>query len=348
VAGAGFWAPELVMGARSLGVHVELATASTEPVRARRAWTLATRVPNRLAVAGPFINEGYGLWAKWTRYDRRDWDAVIAWSSYGLAFTGLATPLVLVRGSSHVRTQRRILSRGPGMRPSRLTVLAERREYRRAAFVTVPTTEIADDPEWRRDGATVVSVPFGFPRSDARIRVPPSARPLRLLFAGEIGWRKGVDRLANALSIRPSWISSFILCGKRAPGARKWVLPSWWTEAGQLQRTAILALLAETDVLVLLSREEGMARVGQEALAQGTPVVATRATGLGRWLGHGAGVLLDDGDRATDVIEALHAVQANWASMSAAALNEARQWSWTDHAQSLLTHLARVTGRPPG
>jgi hypothetical protein len=39
-------------------------------------------------------------------------------------------------------------------------------------------------------------------------------------------------------------------------------------------------------------------------------------------------------------------VHANWARMSEAAIVEARRWSWTDHAQCLLSHLAHLTGNP--
>jgi len=103
---------------------------------------------------------------------------------------------------------------------------------------------------------------------------------LRVVFGGEVGTRKGVDRLFRA------WPSVL----ERVPGARLTVcgpldpsierVPPGIDYAGTLTREALGGLLARATVACLPSRQEVLPVFILEALAEGTPVVATKA---GEW-----------------------------------------------------------------
>jgi hypothetical protein len=128
-----------------------------------------------------------------------------------------------------------------------------RHRYQRAMFVTVPTDEIARDVRWEEDGARVVAVPYGLPQPAIPARLPSSGG-LKILFAGELGWRKGVDRLRQSLAVQSNLVSGFRLCGKRTRNARSWALPPWWVELGLVSPESVRELLLWADVLILPSR----------------------------------------------------------------------------------------------
>jgi glycosyltransferase involved in cell wall biosynthesis len=197
----------------------------------------------------------------------------------------------------------------------------------------VPTEEIAMDPEWLADAATICVSPYGFPKITAKRWGKSHNGGLRAVFAGEIGWRKGVDRLVRALARQPPDVASFSLFGKRTWALRSWQLPAWWEERGAVSRARLWWELEGADVFVILSREEGMARAGQEALAHGVPVVASVASGLNRWLASGAGVIVRDPDDQDEVLVALATVRCNLEGMRDAAFDVARSWGWIDHAR---------------
>jgi glycosyltransferase involved in cell wall biosynthesis len=118
------------------------------------------------------------------------------------------------------------------------------------------------------------------------------------------------------------------------------VLPSWWDAHGQVRHAEVMVAVAEASALVLLSRQEGMARVGQEAMAVGTPIVVSPATGLGAWLTDGGGIVVEDPDDPDAVRAAIGEVMRDWQHHADRAREVARSWTWRDHAQGLLTCLS--------
>jgi glycosyltransferase involved in cell wall biosynthesis len=226
--------------------------------------------------------------------------------------------------------------------PSRLTVALEEAEYDAADLVTVPTEEIAQDPRWGRHRSAVVAVPYGFPGIEARAGRGLKHRRLRVLFVGEPGLRKGIDLLALAL---PNDVHGIDVTIAGRPTVSSGTLPDWWRLEGLVAPTRVRELMHEHDCLVLPSREEGMARAGQEAMACGLPVVATPESGLGLWINRGAGVLLPSNPRPAAILEAFNMVRAHMEELSQAALEVASSWSWRDHTEQLLEAIAREQGR---
>jgi glycosyltransferase involved in cell wall biosynthesis len=133
------------------------------------------------------------------------------------------------------------------------------------------------------DAGRVVLIHNGAPASAMAPRAPrPEGAPAKLLMLGELGPRKGTPELIQALA-RPelrqrSW--SAVLAGNgpveayrdqvRALGLAEHVtLPGWRTP------DQVRALLAEADLLLLPSRQEGLPVAILEAMANSVAVIAT-------------------------------------------------------------------------
>lgn len=121
-------------------------------------------------------------------------------------------------------------------------------------------------------------VPYGVDQARfARgIRVKEPAARLRVLFAGEVGLRKGAPYLLEALRrLGPDRVEAR-LAGRVALATEK-LAPygDVATFLGVVPRTEMPGLFAWADVFVLPSIFEGSATVTYEALAAGVPVIAT-------------------------------------------------------------------------
>jgi D-inositol-3-phosphate glycosyltransferase len=149
--------------------------------------------------------------------------------------------------------------------------------------------------------------------------VVKSEIPNRLLFVGGIEERKGVDVLIRALAevkpIIPSidlhicgGIRKVIYYGKLLSLIQSLDLEKNVTFTGSLSENNLEKEYAEASVFILPSHEESLGLVILEAMATGTPVVATRAGGIPDMIQDGAnGRLVDCGDdkQLADVIVSL-------------------------------------------
>jgi glycosyltransferase involved in cell wall biosynthesis len=339
----GLWhAPEVADALRGLGHSIEIVGAGLRHKMLDKPLRLIAGAAGRVPACAPPVHAGLGALAHLV--EPKGADLVICWSSFALASEIRSkAPLVLVRGSHHIRTQRALLAGGPRRaRPARLMVRLEEAEYRRASTITVPTNEIASDSHWRSHGKSPVVTPYGFPATVSHLAAPSSKQQgLRVIFGGAVSYRKGIDRLVEVLQDRPPWVKSFDLFGGLAPGAAASELPTWWAVHAAVSHRTWIHALRNADVLVLPSREEGMARVGQEAMACGVPVVATPESGLGQWLAQGAGLELPASDWNAGFAGILETIRNEWRDYSQRATEVAGSWTWRDHASLLLTQ-ARV------
>ena len=125
-------------------------------------------------------------------------------------------------------------------------------------------------------------VPYGVSLEKFQVikKEPLNGRPLRLLFIGEVGLRKGVPYLLEALRMLKSKYIQAKLLGKNA--LSKEIVNKYATYAdfvGTVPRSEIKSYYDWADVFVLPSICEGSATVTYEALASGIPVIATPNTG---------------------------------------------------------------------
>jgi glycosyltransferase involved in cell wall biosynthesis len=169
--------------------------------------------------------------------------------------------------------------------------LFERRTFRQSALVHFTAQREWDDA--RRTGIPIpeaVIIPNGVEVSLDR----DAPRGDDLLFLGRINWKKGLDRLIEAMRLLPE--ARLIIAGNDEENYRA-TLPS--TEnvrfAGAVSGDVKDDLLRRAAVLVLPSYSENFGNVVLEAMAVGTPVVVTPEVGLAEEVEHsGAGVVVSN------------------------------------------------------
>jgi glycosyltransferase involved in cell wall biosynthesis len=172
-----------------------------------------------------------------------------------------------------------------GIKDSSQKLDRKNRELELADMVIVPSEFVLNSlPEWSKN-KLVHMAPFGSPigiqnnNNIQRDRYNKN-RPLRLLFVGSMGQRKGLGDLFNAMRIlNNSNIELVIMGSLSAPMEfyRK-ILPDFIYEAGR-PNEQVLALMKTCDVFCLPSIIEGRALVMQEAMSQGLPIIITPNTG---------------------------------------------------------------------
>jgi glycosyltransferase involved in cell wall biosynthesis len=153
-----------------------------------------------------------------------------------------------------------------------------------ADLVVVPSQFVQDSlPAWAADKPVVVA-PFGTPTIGAAGRAPetysPPNRPLRVLFVGSMGQRKGLGDLFAAIRLlNRADIELVVLGSLQAPlDFYRQQLPNFTYEPGR-PNEQVLSLMRTCDVFCLPSIVEGRALVMQEAMSQGLPLIVTHNTG---------------------------------------------------------------------
>lgn len=340
VVGRKWHAPELASGLEANDCRVTVVTTeighfTSGTVRVRLRTLL--RIAGRYSWLAPAMHKIFTTLAR-SKVRRLRPDLVIAWSSFMLELDPTVAPIVVVRGSHNIRTQRAILQSNPhkSRLPSLAMVKREEAEYARASLIQVPTAEIAHDSNW--SGTKVVPISYGFPpmgREDAHTELSPDRKSA--LFVGEYSFRKGYDRLGLLEQI--AGIERVLLIG-RSPRNEHWASPAKSRDLGQLSSAEVYRRMRGAGFLVLLSREEGQARVGLEAMACGLPLLVTPASGLGDWCARGAGVVVSNSPSIEEVERAVRAIAGDWEGFSARAQELAQTWTWVDHARSLLAEMS--------
>lgn len=185
------------------------------------------------------------------------------------------------------------------------------------------------------DPAKVRIVPYGydetaFPAAPPR-RPPVLGRPLKMLFAGTIGPRKGVAYLLQAIARLPREVAELTLVGRLDIPARTFArYADRARHVPQVARGEVVKHFLAADVFVFPSLFEGGALVLAEAQAAGLGIVQGPASGVGAEDGVTGRVLArPDAEALADTIAALHAEPARLAGWQAAAAARApgRRWA---------------------
>jgi alpha-maltose-1-phosphate synthase len=187
--------------------------------------------------------------------------------------------------------------------------------------------------------ASIYRIPYGAPPVGEPRPATRREDPLRVLFVGQLGQRKGLGYLIDAMDeLRVP--ATLTLLGRPValPAAMKSALDRWrWIESAP--HGQVLQLMREHDVLVFPSLFEGFGLVILEAMAQGTVVIATPHTA--------APDLLDDGHdgfivpiRSADAIAArltrLAEDRGLLAQMSEAARQTAARRTWDEYRRGIV------------
>lgn len=191
----------------------------------------------------------------------------------------------------------------------------------------------------------VVVAPYGAPPPPAGLAPARRARgePLRVLFVGSLGQRKGLRYLLDAMpALGPGFELTLVgfppsvRCDPLAAALRRHRhLPS-------LPHGQILAEMSRHHVFVFPSLFEGFGLVLLEAMACGLPVVATPHTAAPDLITDGReGFLVPIRDSAAiaEKLAALADDEDRRAAMSSAARATAAVFSWPAYASAMLAHL---------
>ena len=252
------------------------------------------------------------------------------------------------------RAARRILSEEAQREPEWAATIAGNRdstakterkdEELRAADVVFAATSftratLAEHPGFT---APVHVLPYGAPTSDpTEPRAPYSepGRPLRVLYVGSLGQRKGLSYLFAAAALAGRTIELTVVGAKpaepcaaldRALAAHRWV-PS-------LPHEGILDLMRRSDVFVFPSLFEGFGLVILEAMAQGVPVITTPHTAGPDLIADGIdGYIVPIRDAAAIAarLDELNRDRTRLAAMGAAARAKAATFTWAAYEDGL-------------
>ncbi|WP_168185947.1 glycosyltransferase family 4 protein [Magnetospirillum sp. ME-1] len=340
---------------RFLPAETPLATAPwLEAVR--RAWPLL-RLPGRpdTVIARRF--------ARFAACHLPDCRILVSWSGASLEAMaearrrGIRT--VLERGSTHMDHQCAVLTEaharwGLVWSPTdEELVEREREEYAAADLIALGSSHAAETFLARGFAPERLLVnPYGvdLDRFRATPRVEEPGRPLRLLFVGQVGVRKGVPELLRAFAAlkRPAELH---LVGPVEPGFAS-LLARLATDGvvlrGPLPGAALPGEYARADAFVLPSVEEGFGMVILQAMAAGLPVVASSATGLPDADPRGqAGLVVPPADIAalTHALDLIVGDTASRRRMGQAARSAVEAgWSWDDYGGRAVEAYGRLTG----
>ena len=214
------------------------------------------------------------------------------------------------------------VERWPGWQPDLKLAASDRAEAReRREWEAVDT--ILCPSAFVRDGVATVGgptekcrvVPYGtdparFPRLVER--GAPRHRPFRVLFAGQVGLRKGVPYLLEALRRLGSTAVQARVVGAIALDRRKLdAFTDVATLMGPVPRPAMPEHFTWADVFVFPSLCEGSAAVLSEALTTGLPVICTPNSGPPPVAG---GIHLVPAGDADALAEAILAVRDDYAA----------------------------------
>lgn len=162
------------------------------------------------------------------------------------------------------------------------------RDIERADWILVNSDFVRETFEWADVDTTRVKVIYAGVEAEFMDSIPerdtdPSEGRLRLLFAGEIGQRKGAESLFSALSTLKGVDWKLDLVGAITPsvvaGWSKFLNDSRVTWHGTVRIRELAALMSRAEVFVFPSLAEGSARVVAMAMAAGCYVVTTPNSG---------------------------------------------------------------------
>jgi len=234
--------------------------------------------------------------------------------------------------------------------PPRLPDLlrAEEAEHRLADRIVVPSSFACETLiENCVPAHKITVIPFGVDlRTFRPAPRPDTSRPVRFIFLGALGVRKGVPVLFEAWRSLASLGAELWLAGSVSEKHAHLIPPlKGLRHIGKVPHKQLPSLLSQCDVLVFPSYFEGLAQVQLEALAAGLPIIATAASGATDLIADSReGYIIPVGDA-----EALREAMLNFikspadlAVMSPAARLCAERYSWEAYGDRWIHLLDQV------
>jgi glycosyltransferase involved in cell wall biosynthesis len=175
-----------------------------------------------------------------------------------------------------------------------------------------------------------------------------SGRPLRLLFVGTLGQRKGIKYLVKALELLPAGSVELTVCGRPVDDLaifRESRVPIQLRPSISAQ--GLLEAYGTADVFVFPSLAEGFAHVLLEAMASGLPIISTTRTAAPDLIEHGReGFVINPGSPAelASHIEEFLRQPDLVRSMGEAARRRAEYFTWKRFRQDVAEFVGDIVG----
>lgn len=191
------------------------------------------------------------------------------------------------------------------------------------------------------DPVKIRVVPYGYDETLFPAAPPPRApapgRPLRLLFAGTLGPRKGAAYLLQAIAqVPPAWAELTVIGRRDIPAATLARYRGRLRYPGALRRAALVSRFQAADAFVFPSLFEGGAVVLAEALAAGLAIIQGPESGVGARDGVTGRIVAPlSANGLAEAIRELHCDRDRLAAWQAAARAEAPGRSWAVYRASL-------------
>jgi glycosyltransferase involved in cell wall biosynthesis len=237
---------------------------------------------------------------------------------------------------------------GGGMADSPAKLERKARELELADLVVVPSRFVADSlPAWAGQKTRVLS-PFGSPlpaAAPAQKVVDPS-KPLRVLFVGSMGQRKGLGDLFQAMHLLKGENIELVVMGSllNEPAFYRGQYADFTLEKGR-PHAEVLALMRSCDVFCLPSLYEGRALVMQEAMSQGLPIVITPNTGGDDLVIEGkTGFLVPirSPEKIAEKLAWFNQNRQELPAMSEAAVQHAASYTWKKYSEVVIDAIRKL------
>lgn len=222
-----------------------------------------------------------------------------------------------------------------------------------ADAVIVPSAYVRRTLEhYQACSAPIHVVPFGAP---APLAEPPggspSGEPLRVLFVGSLGQRKGLSYLLEAVEALGD-AARLTLIGRPTTGQcaalNSALQRHHWIET--LPHPQILEQMRQHDVLVFPTLFDGFGLVLTEALSQGLPVITTLHSGAPECIRDGVEGFIVPIRSSLAIAERLQQLACDrerLAAMRQACLVRAAELSWAVYEQGLRLAVGQTVSDPP-
>ncbi len=204
-------------------------------------------------------------------------------------------------------------------------------EYRHATHIVCGSVFAADTVRHHAEDPEIAGklgvLPYPYDQDlyggGAELARASQTGPVRFLFVGQVGARKGIHHLLAAIRTLPSSDAQLTVAGP-LDTPRKMLAPfeDRVDFLGPVARKAIPALMRAHHVLVLPSHFEGSAIVLPEAMASGLALIQSRAAGLGASVASGIVLERPDGAELADAMASLCADRGKLHAMRQAAQAE--------------------------
>jgi glycosyltransferase involved in cell wall biosynthesis len=243
------------------------------------------------------FNESFGRWAAQAVKKNGPWDVIQVWSGVAEEILQELKPtgafIQLIRGSSHVRTQSRLLEEEKSRtgvsldRPSSWIIAREEREYALAEQVLVESSFSYNS--FLSQGVSPGKVKFLTPGTQTNAFRPPkevidarcerilSGEPLQVLYVGALSFRKGFFDVASIIKTSDPARFRFRFVGPMAPEVRplSTTLRKYAEFIPPQPQAQLGRWYAWGDIFIFPTIEDGYALVLSQARAAALPILTT-------------------------------------------------------------------------